>query len=86
MKSLIKKYINLLTVDKLKDYALKNNINLNDSEIEFLLNLVKENYDDILINDEKYLKMIKDKFNVTEYEKIKNIYLEYKSKYSEYLS
>ena len=85
MKSLIGNYIKLLNIDKLREFAIKNNINLSNKELEYILNLIKNNYEDILINDEKYLNMIKDNVNNTEYEKIKNLYLHYKKKYKGYL-
>lgn len=85
MKSLIKNYIDLLTIDKLKDFSLKNNINLTNSELEYLLNLVKKNYEDILKNDTKYLEDIKNNINPSEYTKIKDLYLYYKNRYKGYL-
>ena len=85
MKSLIKNYIELLTIDKLKEFASKNNIILNNNEIEYLLNLVKNNYEDILKDDTIYLENIKNNINPSEYEKLKNLYLYYKNKYKGYL-
>ena len=63
MKSLIKNYIDLLTIDKLKEFATNNNINLSNHELDYLLNLVKTNYEDILKNDTKYLEDIKTNIN-----------------------
>ena len=83
MKSLIKNYIDLLTFDKVKEFALNNNINLTKTEIEYLLNLVKTKYEDILKNDTKYLDELKN--NINEYEKVKNLYLYYKNRYKGYL-
>lgn len=85
MKSLLKNYIDLLTVDKLKSFALKNNINLKDEELDYILNLVKSNYEDILINDEKYLNQIKSNINPSAYPKVEELYKYYKSKYKGYL-
>ena len=85
MKSLIKNYIELLSIDKLKDFSLKNNINLNDNELEYLLNLVKNNYEDILINDTKYLEDVKNNINPTEFVKIRELFLYYKNRYKGYL-
>ena len=62
MKSLIKNYIGLLTKEKVKEFSLNNNINLTNQEIEYLLNLVKTKYDDILKNDTKYLDELKSKW------------------------
>lgn len=83
MKGLIKNYINLLDVDRLKDFSIKNNINLTNSELEYLLNLVKSNFEDILKDDTKYLEDIKT--NIKEYQKVKDLYLYYKNRYKGYL-
>lgn len=85
MKSLIKNYIELLNTDKLKEFATNNNINLSDNEIEYLLNLVKNNYENILKDDSKYLEEIKNNITHTEYVKIKELYLYYKNRYKGYL-
>ena len=83
MKSLIKNYIDLLTVDKLKEFSIKNDINLTNTELEYLLNLVKNNYEDILKDDTKYLEDVKK--NVNEYQKVIDLYLYYKNRYKGYL-
>lgn len=85
MKSLIKNYIDLLNSNKLKEFASKNNINLKDSEIQYLLNLVKHNFEDILKDDTKYLNEVKNNINPNEYEKIINLYTHYKNRYKGYL-
>ena len=83
MKSLIKNYIDLLDVSKLKDFSIKNDINLTNTELEYLLNLVKNNYEDILKDDTKYLEDVKK--NVNEYQKVIDLYLYYKNRYKGYL-
>ena len=83
MKSLIKNYIDLLNIDKLKEFALKNNINLTDSELNYLLNLVKNNYEDILKDDIKYLEDVKN--NIKQHQKVIDLYLYYKNRYKGYL-
>ena len=85
MKSLIKNYIDLLNIDKLKEFALKNNITLTDIELNYLLNLVKNNYEDILKDDTKYLEDAKNNINPTEFVKIKELYIYYKNRYKGYL-
>ena len=85
MKSLLKNYIDLLTTDKLKSFAIKNDINLTDNELDYILNLVKENYDDILVNEDKYLNDIKNKIKEEEFIKISNLYTYYKNRYKGYL-
>ena len=83
MKSLIKNYIDLLTVDKLKEFSIKNDINLTNTELEYLLNLAKNNYEDILKDDTKYLEELKN--NINEHQKVKDLYLDYKCRYKGYL-
>lgn len=85
MKSLIKNYIDILSIDKLKEFAITNNINLTNNELEYLLNLVKNNFEDILKDDTKYLENIKNNINPSEYPKVKELYLYYKNRYKGYL-
>ena len=85
MKGLIKNYIDKLTIDKLNEFALKNNINLSYSELEYLLNLTKNNFEDILVNEDKYLKLVENNINNDAFVKIKELYLYYKNRYKGYL-
>lgn len=85
MKSLIKNYIDLLTIDKLQEFAEKNNINLTIKELDYVLNLIKTNYEDIIKDDTKYLENLKNNIKEKEFIKIKELYLFYKNKYSGYL-
>ena len=85
MKSLLKNYIDLLTLEKAKEFSLKNNFNLTDNELNYILKLVKKNYDEILLNDTKYLEDLKNNINPSEFIKIKELYLYYKNKYKGYL-
>lgn len=85
MKNLIKNYIDLLSIEKVKDFSIKNNINLSDSELNYLLNLVKNNYEDIMKDDTKYLKEIENNINPIEFKKLKDLYLYYKNRYKGYL-
>lgn len=85
MKSLIKNYINLLTIEKLEEFGIKNDIHLSNDELKFLLNLVKEHYEDIIKDDSKYLEELEKNINPNEFVKVKELYLHYKNKYKGYL-
>ncbi len=85
MKGLIKNYIDLLSIDKLKSFALKNDINLNEEQLEYILNLTKNSWEDILINDDKYFKLLQDKIDQSNLDKIRELFLYYKSRYKGYL-
>ena len=40
MKSLIGNYIDLLDINKLNDFGIKNDIHLNNDELEYLLKII----------------------------------------------
>ena len=54
MKNLIQNYIDLLKIDKLSKFLLDNKINLNETELNYIFNLVKNNWEDIINNSDKY--------------------------------
>ena len=41
MNTLIGQYVNKLTIDNINDFAVKNNIKLNEKELNTLLDVVK---------------------------------------------
>ena len=85
MKSLIKNYVDKLTTQNLKEFAVKNDINLNQNELEYLLNLVQNNFEDILINEDKYLNLVQNNINSEAFIKVKELFLYYKNRYKGYL-
>ena len=85
MKKLIEIYIDQLTIDKIDNFAKKNDINLNNKELAFLLNTIKNNYNDILLNQEKYEDLIKENIKEKEALKIIDIFNYYKNRYKNYL-
>ena len=85
MKGLIKNYVDKLTTQNLKEFAVKNDIELNTSELEYLLNLIKNNFEDILVNETKYLDLVQKNINPTAFIKVKELYLYYKNRYKGYL-
>lgn len=85
MKSLIKNYVDKLTIDNLREFAIKNDINLNQNELEYLLNLVQNNFEDILINEDKYLNLVQNNINSEAFIKVKELFLYYKNRYKGYL-
>lgn len=84
-KFLIKKYVDKLTTYDIEKFARNNNINLNNSQINLFYNLIKENWENIITNDDSVLCKIKNNFNDEEYKKIEKLYYEYKQKYQNYL-
>ena len=83
---LIKNYINNLKIKDIKDFALKNDILINDNEADYLFNIVKNNYQELIYgNPNEIFKNIKDKINDDSYHKIIKLYFLYKNKYQHLL-
>ena len=82
---LLKNYIEKLTLDEIKNFGIKKGINISDTEYQFILDLIQKNFEDLIINEDKYLAMIENIINQKEFEKIKKLYFEYKNKYKNYL-
>ena len=83
---LIKNYINNLKIKDIKDFALKNDILINDNEADYLFNIVKNNYQELIYgNPNAIFKNIKDKSNDDSYHKIIKLYFLYKNKYQHLL-
>lgn len=83
---LIKNYINNLKIKDIKDFALKNDILINDNEADYLFNIVKNNYQELIYgNPNTIFKNIKDKINDESYQKIIKLYFLYKNKYQHLL-
>ncbi|MCI9084060.1 MAG: hypothetical protein HFH46_00395 [Bacilli bacterium] len=86
MNSLIGQYVNKLTINNINDFALKNNINLSENELNVLLNVAKNHYREVLNgNDLEVINYLKDNLSKDNYDKIISLYNEYKNKYQGYL-
>ncbi|MCI9585501.1 MAG: hypothetical protein HFH45_02555 [Bacilli bacterium] len=86
MNSLIGQYVNKLTINNINDFALKNNINLNENELNILLNVAKNHYREVLNgNDLEVINYLKDNLSKDNYDKIISLYNKYKNKYQGYL-
>ena len=86
MFNLIERYINMLSVEKVNDFALSKDIHLNDNELSFTYNFIKKNYKDILGNPKLFdINRYKDKYTKENFSKIAKVYQEYFQKYSNYL-
>ncbi|MBQ9071539.1 MAG: DUF2624 family protein [Bacilli bacterium] len=85
MKSLIKNYIDLLSVDKLNEFGIKNDIHLTNNQLEYLLNLIQNNWEDILKDETKYLDELQKNVSRDNFIKIKELVIYYKKRYKGYL-
>ena len=86
MNSLIKQYINKININNINDFALKNNIFLNKKELECLYDAIKNRYEEVLYKDDSnVLKYLKENLSAENYEKVINLYKEYRLKFGNYL-
>ena len=82
MEYLIKEYIKKMTVDDIKNYAKKKNIEISNSDALILYSYAKNYYEDFLNgNDEYLIKELKSKLNPNTFKEAYKLYLEYKIKY-----
>lgn len=85
LNSLIKKYTQNITKTDIKEFALKNNHELNTNEIDIIYNEIHNNIDNLINNTEHEINKIKDKLELTTYLKINELINFYKEKYIDYL-
>lgn len=85
-EKLIKSYIDKLTIDDIKTFSLNNNINLSNTEYEYLYKLIKDKWRIIIFgNPDNIFKDIKNVLAIDKYNQVMQLYQTYKSKYSHYL-
>ena len=77
-KELIIKYFNNLSKEEIYDYLNKYNIKLNDEEYDFLINIIKEKYNDLLDENIYLFKLIRDTINEDAYNKLIDLFNKYK--------
>ena len=82
MEYLIKEYIKNLTINDIKKFAIKKNINITDNDAIILFDYAKNYYQDILNgNDKDIINELKNKLSPNVFKETYKIYLEYKIKY-----
>ena len=83
---LIKNYINKLKKEDISVFATNNNITLNDTELSVIYDTVKNDYESLLYgNHDKVFNQLKIKVSSDNYDKIINLFFEYKKKYAQFL-
>ncbi len=85
-KFIIKKYIDKLSIQNINNFALNNNIVLSEKELEYMYNLIKNNWEQILSNDDSILLKLNGNVDNESIKKIEKLYYEYKKKYKDYLN
>lgn len=79
MLNLIEPYINNIRKSDINNFALKNNINLNNNELDFIYNFIKTRYKEVLNNPNNFsLSRYKNNFSNENFVKINGLINRYK--------
>lgn len=81
MFQLIKNYVSKMTREDVQKFALKNDIYLSDSEIDFTYRFIKRNYEALYANPNIDLSKYKSNYSEENYTKLMKLITSYKSKY-----
>ena len=79
-EKIIKSYINHLTKEDIVNYALKNNIILNNTEIDIIYYNIKNNYNELFNRPLDVLNRYKNSLSTNTYNKLYELYTIYYSK------
>ena len=83
---LLKNYINNLKKEDINAFALNNNITLSNAELDIIYNTIKNDYSNLLYgNHDKVFEKLKSKVSTDNYDKIIDLFFEYKKKYAYFL-
>lgn len=74
--------MNNITKENVNNFAIKKNIILSESELDFTYDFIKKNWDQILSNPSMLnLERYKNIYSEENYQKINSLFKEYYSKY-----
>jgi len=78
MMNIIDLYVSNLRKDDIMIFAKKNDINLSDSELDFIYNFIKNNYKEAIRNKDNFnLDEYKEKFSEENFYKIEKLLKKY---------
>ena len=82
MYNLVKRYVSNLTKEQINDFALKNDVTLSESELDFVYVFVKKNWEMIFQNPNLLqLERYKKQFSEENFVKIQKLFAMYYQKY-----
>ena len=85
MLELIKKYIKNITKEHIINFSIKNNINLNNEEVDTIYYVLNNELDELINNTNNILSKYENIFSVENFKKIKELIFIYKERYKNYL-
>jgi len=86
LKHYIEKYVKKMSINDVYKFAKKNNVELTDNEANVIFDAIKEDWETLVFgNHNVILDKNKNKLSFDLYNKINELIIEYKNKYSELL-
>ncbi len=86
MFNIIERYINKMTKEDIRSFAINKNINLSEQELDFTYDFVKKNYKSFFQNPKVFnINRYKDNYSQENFSKITKVYQEYTQRYANYL-
>lgn len=86
MYNLLERYVNNLSIEKVKEFALTKNILFSDEELDFTYKFIKKNWQDILANHGMFdINRYQSHYSEENFKKLVLVYKEALQKYSTYL-
>ena len=83
---LLKNYIKNLKKEDIKLLATNNNIIISNKELDIIYDTIKNEYENLLNgNHDQVFNKLNNKVSSDNYDKIINLFFEYKKKYSQFL-
>lgn len=78
-------YIEKIKKEDIIDFGLKYNINLNNTETNFIYENIKKNWRELVYGNPTPIFNELKKISSSNYQKIEELYIEFKNKYKSYL-
>lgn len=86
MYNLISRYMSKLTREDVNNFAISKNVILSDSELDFVYDFVKKNWEQVIKNPKLlHLERYQNQFSPENFQKIQKLFNEYSSKYQAFL-
>ena len=86
IEKLILNYVDKITKDDIINFSIKNGITLNNEQTEYIFYQVKNNWRTIIYGNHKEIfNELKTKVDNNTYQKIKQLYFEFRNRYQSYL-
>lgn len=86
IEKLIQEYVDRMNIGDIENFAFKNGVVLNETEKNLIFKEIKENWHTIIYgNPRGILDRVKTQVEPLTYQKIENLYVQFREKFQNYL-